>query len=75
MEDSHFIEQDDSHTAPLAFADLCAQFLEQRFYVLPLDVRAGRVGENDLQNPLMPSLHASNGTTFGYHASAVTSDA
>ena len=58
MEDANFLEEDDSHATTLAHADLPAKAFEQGFYVLPSDVRAGRVGEDRLEGALVRTLHA-----------------
>ena len=63
MEDSHFVEKDNSHTATFSLADLGSEFVEECFDILPLDVRTGRVGEDDFERALVLPLHAANGTT------------
>lgn len=57
MEDTHFVEQDNSDTASFAFDDFGSEFSEERLDVAPLNVRADGMSANRLQSPLMLSLH------------------
>ena len=57
MENAHLPEQDNSYAATLALADFCLEFTEQCFNVLPLDIAAGRGGENQFERALVLPLH------------------
>jgi hypothetical protein len=57
VEDADLLEQNDCDAAAFAFGDFRAKTDQQRFDVLPNDIRAGRVGEDCLQCLLMGSLH------------------
>ena len=58
MENAHLAEQDYSYAATLALADFCLEFTEQCFNVLPLDIAAGRVGEDQFKRALVLPLHS-----------------
>ena len=57
VEDADRLEQNDRDAAAFAFGDFRAKTDQQRFNVLPNDIRAGRVGEDCLQCLLMGALH------------------
>ena len=57
MKDPYLAEQDNGHTTAFSFADFSVQLLERRFDVLPLDIRAGRVSEDEFECALMLPLH------------------
>ena len=57
MKDSHFIEQDDGDPATLALAHCRPQFLEQAFYIPPLNIGADRMQKDRLERSLMLALH------------------
>ena len=57
VEDADLLEQNDRDAATFAFGDFRAETDQQRFDVLPNDIRAGRVGEDCLQCLLMGALH------------------
>jgi hypothetical protein len=58
VEDADLLEQNDRDAAAFAFGDFRAKTDQQRFDVLPNDIRSGRVGEDCLQCLLMDALHA-----------------
>ena len=66
MEDTHFLEQDNSYAATLSLADLGTKLFEDCLDVLPLDICAGRVSEDDIERALVLPSHPRNGTTKGY---------
>ena len=66
MEDANFLEEDDSHATTFALADFPAKAFEQGFYVLPSDVRAGRVGEDCFKGASVRTLHTLHGTKLRY---------
>lgn len=66
MEHPHFFKQNYSHTTTLSFADLGAQFYEQRFDIAPLDVPTRGAGEDQFESALVLPLHALNSTTIRY---------
>lgn len=57
MEDADFFEQNDGDTATFTLGDFRAEANQQSFYVLPSDVRTGRVGEDCFECLLMRALH------------------
>jgi hypothetical protein len=57
VEDADLLEQNDCDAAAFAFGDFRPKTDQQRFNVLPSDIRAGRVGEDCLQCLLMGALH------------------
>ena len=57
MENAHLAEQDYSYTATLAFADFCLEITEQCLNVLPLDIAAGRVSEDQFERALVLPPH------------------
>ena len=66
VEDTHFVEQDDGNPAALALADLGPELGEERFDVLPLDVCARRMREDNFNRALMLPLHPRKGITNWY---------
>lgn len=57
MEDPALPEQADTDSGTFAFADLGAEFDEQRLDVPPLNVGAGRTSEDEFEGLLIFSLH------------------
>ena len=66
MKDAHLAEQDNCDATTLSLADFGSKPVEERFDVLPLDIRTCRVSEDDFERALVLPLHAENGTTNGY---------
>ena len=67
MENTYLAEQDDRYATAFSLADLGSELLEERFDVLPLDIRTGGVSKDELQRALVLPLHAAYGTTQRYH--------
>ena len=67
MEDPYLTEQNNRYAATFALTDLCPEFPEQRFDVLPLNVAACRVGKDSIERTLVLPPQALNSTTNGYH--------
>lgn len=57
VKNANFPEQDNSHTAAFAIADLCAKLDEECFNIAPLNIAARRVSEDQFKGALMLSLH------------------
>jgi len=57
MEDTDLTEQHNRYTAPLALRDHSVERLEERFNVLPGNVRAGRARIDSLECLLVTALH------------------
>lgn len=57
MEDPDLIEQDNCNSTSFPLRNLCSEFAEQTFNVLPLDVGTRRMGEDRLQRALRLALH------------------
>jgi hypothetical protein len=58
MKDADLIEEDDRDATAFAFTHFRAKPTQQRLYVFPGNVCAGRVGEDRFQRLLMDALHA-----------------
>jgi len=57
MKDPDLFEEDDSHTAAFALADLTAQSLKQGFDVLPGNIGAGWVSEDRFKRAPVLAFH------------------
>lgn len=66
MKDAHFAKQKNRNPATRPFFNFGAQFYKERLHIAPLDIAAGRPRKDEFNNSLMPLLHFSDGTIFGY---------
>jgi hypothetical protein len=57
MEHPNLFEKHDGDAASFALADFSAKLAKERLDIPPLDVGAGRVGEDCFKRALMLSLH------------------
>ena len=67
MEHTYFAEQDDRYATAFSLADLGSELLEERFDVLPLDIRTSGVSKDEVERTLVLPPHASYGTAKRYH--------
>lgn len=58
VENTYLVEQDNSDAATFTLADLSAQFFEECFDILPLDICICRVSKDQFERSLILSLHA-----------------
>jgi hypothetical protein len=66
VEDTHFVEQNNRDAAALTFADVSAEFEEERLNLSPSNVRAGGACVDRLKRFLMLAPHVLNGTAEQY---------
>jgi hypothetical protein len=72
VKDAHLLTEVDGYATAFSFGDLGAKADEERFDVLPGDVRAGWVGKDGFEGLAMAALH---GTMVPQSGTDVDSDA
>jgi hypothetical protein len=57
MKDPNLFKQNNGDATPFSFRNFGAKLEEQGFDIAPLDISARRPSKNQLERPLVPTLH------------------